>query len=455
MNHKELNITEGPVFKNLLFFTIPLILAGILQILYTSADIIVVGRFAGSDSLAAVGSTASLINLLTNLFIGLSTGTAVCVAHFIGSNETEALQKSVHTSVCIAVSGGLILTAVCAPLSKLFLSLMHTPADIIDEAAFYMRIIFAGMPASMLYNFGSAILRSSGNTKTPLIILTTAGAVNIVLNLIFVIVFDMGAEGVGFATIISQTISAVWVIMILMKLDNNCRLHINKIRIDKHMLIKILKIGFPAGLQGVIFSLSNTLIQSSINGFGSNAVAGSTAAANIEDFCYVAMNSMHQSVLTFTGQNIGAGKPHRIKNIVKTGCLQITAIGIMIEALILIFAHPMLNLYSPGDENVIAYGIIRLTYCLPLYFLYGIIDTLAGALRGMGASVQPTAISIIGICGIRIIWIYTIFRKIKKYEILLLCYPVSWIITVFMQLIFVIIVLKKILNNNNKTIESA
>lgn len=441
---KEIDITNGPISTGLLFFTIPIILTGILQLLYNAADIIVVGRFAGSNSLAAVGATSSLINLLLNLFIGLSSGATVCIAHFIGAKEKEAVHRSVHTSISLSIIGGFLLMLIGIPLSKAMLGLMDTPAEIIDEAALYMNIIFIGMPFSLLYNFGAAILRASGNTKTPLIILSFSGLVNIGLNLVFVIIFKMGADGVGWATIISQLVSAVWITVYLMKLDNECKLHLSKLRIYKSILIRILKIGLPAGIQGIIFSISNVLIQSSINSFGADAIAGSSAAGNVEGFCYTAMNAMHQSAITYSGQNVGANRLDRVKKLIPISCIQVTLIGIITGYLLLIFAHPLLSLYSPGNESVISYGILRLKFIIPLYFTCGIMDTLAGILRGMGTSFMPMVASILGVCGIRIIWIFTVFKKFHTLEVLFTSYPVTWVVTAVFQLIFTIIVFKSL-----------
>lgn len=444
MKKKELGIVEGPIFKNLILFTIPIILTGFLQLLYNAADVIVVGRYAGSNSLAAVGSTTALINLLLNMFIGLSSGSAVCVARFIGANDKDGVDKSVHTSMSIAIIGGIFLSCLGIPLAKNMLLMMNTPAEIIDEAALYMQIIFAGMPASLIYNFGAAILRSSGDTKTPMTILGCSGIVNIVLNLVFVIVFKRKADGVGMATIISQYISAVWIVFHLMRLDNECRLHLNKLRIHTNILLRILKIGVPAGIQGVIFSVSNITIQSSINGFGSDAVAGSAAASNVEGFVYIAMNSMYQSVITFVGQNVGANRFDRVKKMIITGCVQVTMIGLIMECLVFLFEKQLFNLYVPGEPEVIAYGMLRLKYVVSLYFFCGIMDTLVGGLRGMGSSFLPMIATILGVCGIRIVWVYTVFKKFHTLEILYTSYPISWIATALFHLVFTIILYRKL-----------
>lgn len=443
MSNKNSNILEGSIFKNLLLFTIPIILTGVLQLLYNAADIIVVGRYAGRDSLAAVGSTSSITHLFINLFIGLSGGTSVCVAQFVGGREKENLRRTVHTSMAIAIIGGIAMMIIGVLLAGKLLSIMKTPDIIIAEATLYMKIIFLGLPVNLIYNFGAAILRAEGDTKTPLIYLTASGIINVILNLIFVIVFKMKAEGVGLATIISQFISAFLVVRHLMRLDSDCRLILKEIRIYKNMLIRILKIGIPAGIQGMIFSVSNVLIQSSINSFGSVVVAGNSAASNLEGFAYTAMNSMYQSVVTFVGQHVGAKKFSRIKKIIKTGCLQVFLIGVTFSGVTLLFARPLLNLYAPGDAVVISAGIDRFWVILTSYFLCGIMEVLVGGSRGMGESFMPMIVSIVGICGIRIIWIYTIFEIFKTPFSVYISYPVSWFVTGLLQLIICIRVLRK------------
>lgn len=446
MSEKKSEILNGSIFKNLLLFTIPIILTGVLQLFYNAADVIVVGRYAGSNSLAAVGSTSSITHLLINLFIGLSGGTSVCVAHFVGGRERENLQKAVHTSMSIALIGGIFLMIFGVAFSRIALELMKTPANIIDEATLYMQIIFLGMPANLIYNFGAAILRAEGDTKTPLIFLTVSGIINVILNLIFVIVFKMKADGVGWATIISQIISAYLIVRFLMKSERDTKLNWRKLRIHKNIMLRILKIGVPAGVQGMIFSISNVLIQSSINSFGSVVVAGNSAASNLEGFAYTAMNSMHQSVLTFVGQHVGAKKVSRVKKILATGCFQVTLIGIIASGILLIFAHPLLNLYAPGDEAVIASGIERFSVILTTYFLCGIMEVIVGATRGMGESFMPMIVSILGVCGIRIAWIYTIFALFNTPFSLYISYPVSWSITMILQIVIFVKAFKKHLN---------
>jgi len=447
MKKRNESITEGPIFVNLFLFTIPIILTGLLQLLYNAADVIVVGRFAGSNSLAAVGATSSLTHLFLNIFIGLSSGSAVCVAHFIGAKEKTGIHKAVHTSMGIAAIGGVLVAIVGVIFSKKFLALMDTPVDIIGEAILYLKIIFIGMPASLIYNFGAAILRAKGNTKTPLLVLSATGIVNVVLNLVFVIVFKMGAEGVGIATIVSQFLSAFIIVKYLMGLDDECKLILSKIRIHKYILIRILKIGLPAGIQGIIFSVSNILIQSSVNSFGSAAVAGNSASANIESFSYVAMNAMHQAVTTYVGQNVGAKKLERVKKIIITACVQVTINGISLSGILLIFDHPLLSLYVPGNEEVIALGALRMKYILLTYFICGVMDTLVGALRGMGTSFLPMLASVFGVCVLRVVWVFTVFQKYHTLQSLYISYPISWLITTIIQAVLTVIVLRS-LNKN-------
>ncbi len=435
MTEKKSEILNGSIFKNLLLFTIPIILTGVLQLFYNAADVVVAGRFAGSNSLAAVGSTTSITNLLINLFVGLSVGTSVCVAQFIGGNERENLKRTIHTSVAVAVISGVVLMLIGTAFSKTLLELMKTPEDIIDEASLYMRIVFMGMPANLLYNFGAAILRAEGDTKTPLVFLCVSGMINVILNLVFVIVFKMKADGVGWATIISQYISAVLIVAFLMRSKGDEKLEIRQIRIHKNIMVRILKIGVPAGVQGMIFSISNVLIQSSINTFGSVVVAGNSAASNLEGFAYTAMNSVHQAIVTFVGQHIGAGKTEKIRKLLVTGCIQVTLIGVIASGLLLFFAHPLLNLYAPGQEEVIASGINRFSVILTTYFICGIMEVIVGVTRGMGDSFKPMIVSILGVCGIRIIWIYTVFAIFRTPFSLYISYPISWFITAVLQLI--------------------
>lgn len=442
---RKIDVANGPIFKNMLLFAFPIILTGVLQLLYNAADVIVVGRFAGRNSLAAVGATSSLTNLLTNLFIGLSVGTNVCIAQLIGLGGKDSenyIKKTVHTSVLIALIGGIALLLIGVLTSKKLLFLMDTPNEILDESSLYMTIIFLGMPAMLVYNFGAAVLRACGDTKTPLIYLSISGVLNVILNLVFVIAFKMGAEGVGIATIISQYLCAAMIIVFLMKQDSAIKLYLKELKIDVKMLKKILKIGLPAGIQGIVFSISNVIIQSSINGFGAAAIAGNSAASSVEGFTYTAMNSFSPTLSTFVGQSYGAGNVKRIKKSVAIGCFQVFAVGIIMSFTTLAFSHQLLGIYS-SDTEVIKSGIERMSIILSTYFLCGIMDTLVGSIRGMGISFLPMCATIFGVCGIRIAWIYTVFRSFRTLETLYASYPVSWAATVIVQIVFLFVAIKR------------
>lgn len=424
----EIDMCNGPLFGKIVMFTIPLMLSGILQLFFNAADIVVVGRFAGSTALAAVGSTSALINLLVNLFMGLSIGANVLVARYYGARDMQQLHETVHTTILLSIVGGTVLIAVGIVMAKPLLSWMGTPDDVLDQAALYMRIYFIGMPAMALYNFGAAILRSVGDTKRPLYFLSISGVVNVILNLILVIVFHMGVAGVAIATVVAQCIAAVLVLLCLIKSDAPYRVELKKLHIYKSKLIDMAKIGLPAGMQGTVFSLSNVLIQSSINSFGSTVMAGSTAASNIEGFVYTAMNSLHQTALSFTGQNIGGKKYERVGKIMHICVLNVTVVGIVLGGGAYLFGTPLLSIYT-SDPQVIQYGLLRMSFvCLP-YFICGIMDTLVGSLRGMGYSIIPMIVSLTGACALRVVWILTIFRAHHTLEILFLSYPVSWIVT--------------------------
>ena len=419
---------NGPLLGKLLIFALPLMLSGILQLLFNAADIIVVGRFTGSHALAAVGSTSSLINLLVNLFIGFSIGANVLTAQYYGAKDQKNIHQTIHTSILISLIGGIILIAVGVLLARPLLELMATPEDVLDQATLYMKIYFCGMPATMVYNFGAAILRAIGDTRRPLYFLFTAGVLNVFLNLFFVIVFHMGVAGVALATIISQTLSAILVVRCLTNLDGICRLYLRQLKIYPEKLLRIVQIGLPAGLQGAVFSISNVLIQSSVNSFGSIAMAGNTAASNLEGFVYTSMNAVYQTALSFTSQNIGAGKYQRIGMILRRCVALVTIIGLALGGLVVLFHQPLLSIYST-DPDVISYGTVRLfIICLP-YFLCGIMDTLVGMLRGMNYSILPMIASIVGVCGLRIVWIFTVFCWNHTLFTLYISYPITWALT--------------------------
>ena len=439
----EINMCEGPILGKVLIFSIPLMLSGILQLLFNAADVIVVGRFAGSQSLAAVGSTSALINLLINVFMGFSVGVNVLVARYYGGRKERDVSETVHTAVTLSLVCGLILVAVGLALTRPLLELMGTPDDVIDKAVLYMQIYFIGMPANMLYNFGSAILRAVGDTKRPLYYLSAAGVVNVILNLISVIIFHMDVAGVALATIISQIISAVCVLRCLMRHESCLKIRLGELKIHKEKLMGIVKVGLPAGMQGAIFSISNVLIQSSVNSFGSIAMAGNTAAQNIEGFIYNAMVAVYQANLSFTSQNYGAGKFSRINRIMFICIGVVSVVGFSIGVLAYGAGTSLLSIYS-SDPEVIAYGMTRLQIIGLTYFTCGIMDTMVGSIRGIGYSVLPMLVSLTGACLFRIIWIFTIFQCSHTLLTLYISYPASWVLTATAHIVCFFLIRKKL-----------
>ncbi len=430
----EIDMCNGPMLGKILFFSIPVILSGILQLLFNAADIVVVGRFAGNEALAAVGSTSSLINLMTNLFIGLSVGANVLVARYYGAGQKKELSEMVHTAILTSVVSGIVLVFIGMALAEPALRLMDTPEDCIQQAILYIRIYFIGMPVSMLYNFGSAILRAVGDTKRPLYYLSVAGIINVILNLIFVILFHLNVAGVAIATVISQAVSAALVVRCLILTDSDYRLVPGELRIVKDKLRKMVQIGLPAGLQGSLFSISNVLIQSSVNSFGSVAMAGNAAAGNLEGFVYTAMNSMSQTAISFTGQNYGASKFKRIGKVTFQCLVIVMCIGLVMGNAVYLFAGGLLRLYST-DASVITYGILRLSVICTTYCLCGMMDVMVGVMRGMGHSVVPMLVSLTGACLFRVVWIYTVFRMQHTLFCLYLSYPISWAVTFLAHLL--------------------
>lgn len=440
----EIDMCNGPLLGKILMFSIPLMLSGILQLLFNAADIVVVGRFAGNSALAAVGSTSSLINLLINLFIGLSVGANVLVARFYGAGQKKELSEMVHTAVATSLVSGVFLIFVGFFLARPALRLMDTPADCIDQAVLYMRIYFAGMPAMMAYNFGSAILRAVGDTKRPLYYLLFAGVINIILNLIFVIVFSMDVAGVALATVISQIVSAALVLRCLMLSETDYKLNLRELRIVRDKLFKMTQIGLPAGLQGALFSISNVLIQSSVNSFGSIAMAGNTAAGNIEGFVYTSMNSLYQTAISFTGQNYGARKYKRIGKILFICQIIVITIGLVMGNAAYLCSEVLLRLYST-DAEVISFGVLRLSIICTFYCLCGMMDVMVGSLRGMGYSIMPMLVSLTGACLFRIVWIYTIFKAYNTLKCLYWSYPISWALTFLVHLLCFFIVYRRLM----------
>lgn len=432
---KNINATEGPLFKNIVLFSIPIMLSSILQLLYNAADIIVVGRFAGETALAAVGSTGSVVGLVVNVLIGLSVGATVVTANCIGAKNKDGVKKTANTALSISVIGGLFMGIIAIAFVKKILLFMNSPEDVIDQSALYLRIFFAGLPVSMLYNFGAAVLRAMGDTKRPFVFLTISGIVNVVLNLIFVIVFKMGVAGVAMATVISQAVSAVLIMRFLIKGNEFYKFNIKELGIDFAILKNIVSIGVPAGVQGIMFSVSNMMIQSSINSFGSIAMAGAAASANIENFAYLSMNSVYQTAITFTSQNVGAKSYERVKRTIGLCSLFVTMVGVVICGLIILFDKELISIYTDGNKEIITYGATKLKYMCSLYFLCGIMEVMTGALRGMGKSFSAMFISILGICGMRLFWVFVVFEKYKTLECLYISYPVTWIITGLVQAI--------------------
>ena len=438
----RMDMTEGTLTTKIIKFTIPVMLTGILQLLFNTADVIVVGRFTGKTALAAVGSTGSLINLLVSLFMGLSIGTNVLVARYQGAKDDKAVSETVHTSIALGIVGGLILLIIGVVATRPLLEMMATPEDVIDQSTLYMRILFFGMPLNLILNFGAAILRAIGDTKRPLYYLTIAGVINLFLNIFLVTVFSLGVAGVAIATVISEGVSCGLILLCLKHETGAIRLYFNRIKINPSKCIDIMKIGLPAGLQGCIFSISNVLIQSSVNSFGSTVMAGNTAASNIEGFVYVSMNSLHQTCISFTSQNFGAGKFKRIKKVL-INCLVIVAItGLVLGNSAYFFGKYLLSAYN-NEAEVISYGLIRLSIISTMYFLCGLMDVMVGAMRGIGYSILPMIVSLVGACGLRIVWIYTVFAKFRTLDILFISYPVTWTITFLSHLVCYYIVTRK------------
>ncbi len=441
----SMDMCNGPLFGKIILYVIPVMLTGILQLLFNAADLLIVGRFCGSISVGAVGATSSLTNLLVNLFMGLSVGAGVTVAQGLGAHDDRKVSATVHTAIPVAIIGGAILTVLGICFSEFFLRWMGTPADVLPLSAVYMRFYFAGMIFNMLYNFGAAILRAAGDTTRPLIYLTVAGVLNVFLNVIFVTIFHMNVAGVALATSISQGVSAVLVIITLIRREDACRLILKKMQIHKAPLKRMLYIGIPAGIQGSLFSVSNVIIQSSVNSFGSTVMSGHAAAGTLEGFVYTAMNSFHQAALNFTGQNTGARKFDRVKQIFIICLANVAVMGAVFGGLVWAFGRPLLSIYITDSEAAIGYGVLRLTYvCLP-YFLAGIMDVASGSIRGLGISLQPMIVTILGVCVFRVVWIYTIFQHpaFHTLDCIYISYPISWTITSIAHMITFLMVLKK------------
>ncbi len=425
----SLDMVNGPLLKNIFIFSIPLMLTTLLQILFNTADTIVVGKFAGSNALAAVGGTASFVWLLTSLCNGLSTGSNVVIANFIGSGDDEKVSLAVHTSMWLAFVSGILLTAVGLILGKPVLELISTPEDIIGLSQLYLNIYFGGVLFLVIYNFGAAIMRSKGDTKRPFYYLLIGGVLNVIFNLIFVIVLHWSVAGVAIATVISEAVSAVLVFIALLKEEDSTKLYLSKIKLDKAIAIDIIRIGLPAGVQGMFFSLSNVVIQSSINSFDSSViVAANSAAMNIEEFVYIGMDGFSRAAITFTSQNMGAKNYKSIKKIMWTTMILDISAALLLGGLVYLFGESLLGLYT-DNSAVIEIGMKRLFFVPLFIFLNAILDIYLCSIRGMGVSTLPTILMLVGIVGVRIGWLVVVFPMYHMVDVIYMCYPISWTIT--------------------------
>lgn len=439
----EIDMCNGPLAGKLLLFALPLMASGILQLLFNAADVMVVGQFEGKEALAAVGSTTSLVNLTIALFMGLSIGSNVVVARDLGAGKREQVSRGVHTAIFLAGVSGVVLTIFGISMARILLQAMSSPSDVIDLSTLYLRTFFLGMPAAMAYNFGSAMLRAQGDTRRPLQYLMLAGVINVLLNLFFVVILKIGVAGVGLATALSQYVSAGLVLRCLMREEGPLHLELRKLRPDKQITKRIVKIGLPAGFQSVVFSLSNVVVQSTVNSFGSTLMSGSAAANSIEGFVFTAMNSFHQAAINFTGQNYGAGKCKRVDKVVLYCLGFVFLTGLIFGNLVYFFGPTLLGLYAPGEPEAIAQGMVRLGIITRLYFICGMMDVMVGVLRGLGSSVLPMVVSLVGACGLRLVWIYTIFPLNPTPAMLFWSYPLSWLVTALVHGITFYFVRKK------------
>lgn len=439
----EIDMCNGTLMDKLISFSIPLMLSGILQLMFNAVDIIVVGRFAGSESLAAVGSTTALINVFTNLFIGISLGSNVLAARYYAAGKEREMSETVHSSLTLALISGILMAFAGLFFSRTALEWMGTPDDVIDLAALYMKIYFIGMPFFMLYNYGAAILRAVGDTKRPLLFLVVSGLVNAGLNMILVICFHMAVEGVAIATVISQLLSCIMVLICLYRTQGCYQFRFSKLGLKRIYVLQIFQVGIPAGIQSTVINFSNVLLQSSVNSFGSVAMAGYTAANNIFGFLYTSVNSVTQACMSFTSQNYGAGKTKRMDRVLIDCLILSCAFSLTMGCCAWFFGPQLLRIYTESSA-VISCGVEILSFTTVTYFLCGIMDLIPGALRGMGRSAVPMILSIIGTVGTRIVWIFWIFPYHRSLDILFLSYPVSWILTILMQVICFFIVRKSV-----------
>ena len=442
---KRIDMCNGPILPSVIKYTIPIILTGLLQLAFNAADMMVVGMFCGSASVGSVGATSSLTTLLVNLFIGMASGVSVVTAKSIGAKNTKDTVRLVHTAVPLGILAGAILTVVGVAIGPWCLKMMDTPGELLPLSGLSMRIYFCGMIPNLGFNFCAAILRAAGDTKSPMKYLTIAGFVNVTLNVIFVTIIKMDVAGVALATIIAQTVSFTLVIRALLRREDDCKLNFRQMRLDGRAVGSILRIGLPAGLQSTVFSISNVIIQSSVNSFGPSAVAGNAAAGNLEGFVYVGMNAFYQTSLNFTGQNIGAGKLDRVKKTLVCCLISVAVVGYCLGAGFRFFSGDLLKLYIKDDPTAISCAVIRMTYICQFYFMCGMMETLNGTLRGMGASVLALLISVLGVCGVRLVWIFTVFRSPQFHSLdsLYFSYDISWLMCILVQITAVSILYKK------------
>lgn len=443
----SIDMTTGVLFPKILGFAFPLMVTGLLQIVYNAADVMVVGRFAGSISLAAVGATSTLVNLMLNLFLGLSMGSGVVVAKHIGAGDGASVHRTVHSAMLLSIISGFVIGILGVVISPYALSAMGTPDDVHSLSTLYLRIFFLGTPANMVYNYGASILRATGDSKRPLYILTSTGILNVVLNLIFVIKFNMNVAGVALATIISQYVSAICILYILLNINSYIHLSMKKLHFYKDELLDILKIGIPAGLQGSLFSLSNVIIQSSINSFGAAAIAGNTASGNVDSIIFTCCNSVSQTATTFTSQNLGAGQYKRIRKIY-FNCIGVSmGIAAIFGVALLAFGPQILTVFST-DSEVIDMGLIRLKLFAVTYIINSVLDVTTGQMRGLGKSVIPMIVTMVGVCGLRVLWVFTVFPQYRSMFTLYLSYPVSWLATGIVLVTMYAVTFRKILKRS-------
>ncbi len=440
----SIDMCNGSLADKLLFFALPLMASSLLQLLFNAADVVVVGWFAGKEALAAVGSNTALINLLINLFVGLSVGTNVVVSRDLGAGRYDNVGRSVHTAMTLALASGTALMVLGVLMVRQLLEWTSSPTDVIDLATVYLRIYFLGMPANLVYNFGASILRAQGDTQRPLYFLTFAGVVNVILNLVFVVSFSLDVAGVALATIISQYISAALVVRCMLREQGPLHLELKRLGLQKNVVLLILKVGLPAGFQGVVFSLSNVVIQSTLNSFDDAVlVAGSAASANIENFVYMSMNAFHQAAISFVGQNYGAAKCDRVDKVGWQCAIYASLFGLVFGNLVYLFGAPLAGIYAPGEPEVVRQALIRMSYIACPYFICGIMEVLVGVLRGLGSSVIPMAVSIVGVCGLRLLWVAAVFPLHPTPSCLYLSYPVTWSVTALFHFLFLMLVVRR------------